>query len=119
MKLLTKAIEAKLVKNFKVNEACRLKDGNTKDFKPVLKLFNPCGSGTWLISELDPEDNSTMFGLSDLGMGSASLGYVSLAELTSVRLSFGLGIERDLSFKADKTLGEYAKQARLIGRIQA
>jgi hypothetical protein len=25
------------------------------DFEPVVKLFNSCGAGTWLLTELDPD----------------------------------------------------------------
>jgi len=60
-----------------------------------------------------------MFGLADLGMGYPELGYVSLAELKSVKGSFGLGIERDLYFSPDKTLDAYADAARVAGRINA
>ena len=118
MKLLTKAIETKLIKNFKENQININRDGNTVDFKPVVKFFNPCGAATWLITELDPDTN-IMFGLCDLGMGFPEVGDVSLDELASVRLSFGLGIERDLHFKADKTLSQYADEARNNGSIAA
>ena len=60
-----------------------------------------------------------MFGLCDLGMGEPALGYVSLRELASVKLGQGLGIERDLYWTADKTMQEYADEARQTGYIQA
>jgi hypothetical protein len=110
MKLLTKAIKAKLEKN---------REGGWTDAKPVVKFFNPCGAGTWLIAELD-EDGDTMFGLCDPGMGSPELGYMSLAEMEAVKVPpFGLGIERDRHWTAKKTLKEYADEARLDGRINA
>jgi hypothetical protein len=87
------------------------------DHKPVIKLFNPVGAATWLISEVDPTDPDRAFGLCDLGMDSPELGYVSLSEIFGVRLRFGLKIERDMHFTANKTLGEYAKEARAAGRI--
>lgn len=110
MKLLTKQIEFELRRNFK--------NPLKKGMKPVVKFFNPCGAQTWLITELD-DDGDTMFGLCDLGQGFPELGYVSLNELKSIRLRFGLGIERDLHFKATKTLEEYAKDARMNERINA
>jgi hypothetical protein len=116
MKLLTKALREKLIKNNNVNLAAILKDGNTTDFKPVVKLFNPVGAATWLISELDPETNN-MFGLCYLGYGSPELGYVSLDELTEVELPFNLGIERDITWEADRTLSVYADEARQRGTI--
>ena len=102
MKLITKAIFDKLVKG-----------GD----KPALKLFSPVGAATWLISEID--EDGIMFGLCYLGHGSPELGYVSLDEIKSVRLPLGLKIERDLHFTPDKTLTEYAKHARIAGRIVA
>lgn len=106
-----------LLSNGAVNLAHRLEDGNTEDFPPVVKLFNPCGAATWLLSELD-EDGDTAFGLCDLGMGEPELGYVSLEELASIKLRFGLYIERDEHFTANKPLGEYAAVARQLGRIE-
>ena len=43
---------------------------------------------------------------------------MSVRELTSIRLMRGtLGIERDLHWRANKPLSEYARLARLAGRI--
>lgn len=115
MKLLTKALRNQLVKNFEENA----RNGDIWDFKPVVKFFNPCGAATWLITELDPETN-VMFGLCDLGQGFPELGYVSLDELSEVRVPpFGLGIERDMHWSADKTLSKYAEEASKLGRINA
>ena len=107
MKLLTKAIETKLIKN---NEQ-RYDDGF--DPKPAVKFFNPVGSGTWLISEYDPESR-VFFGLCDLGMGYAELGDVGRDELESIKGFMGLGIERDTHWTADKTLSEYASIAQAM-----
>jgi len=95
MKILTKAINEKLIANHKEQDG-------TKSFKAVLKLFNPTGIGTWYLSELNPEDN-TAFGLCCLQ--EKELGYVSLDELLSFKGQFGLPIERDLCFKS-KTFEE-------------
>ena len=108
MKLLTKAIEKKL----RANAADP--DGN---HKPVMKLFNPTGAATWLISEMD--ENGTMFGLADLGMGSPEMGYIDFNELAEYRGPMGLGIERDLGFKGTKPLVEYYNDAKAAGRIVA
>ena len=117
MGLLTKEMETKLLKNGAVNAKRIEVDGNTEDFKPVVKFFNPCGDATWLFSELD-SDGDTLFGLCDLGCGSPEIGSASLSEIKSITLSFGLKIERDASFKADKTLTEYADDARANGYIK-
>ncbi|MDE2240404.1 MAG: DUF2958 domain-containing protein, partial [Rhodospirillales bacterium] len=74
------------------------------DHIPVVKLFDPCGRGTWIISEM-MEDGDSMFGLCDLGF--PELGYVSLGEIQSVKNRLGLGIERDLDFKPRFPLSVY------------
>lgn len=124
MKLLTKEQRARMLANGKAN-AERLADpenvhGEAQDFWPVVKLFNPCGAATWLLTELDPEDPDIAFGLCDLGMGCPELGNVRLSELAGVKLMGGaLGIERDIHFEADKSLSAYADEARQLGRIKA
>lgn len=108
MKLLTAEIKKKLLKNGVDRD---------QDHAPVVKFFSPVGSATWLISEMDPEDEDILFGLCDLGMGFPELGNVSLLELESITLKFGLGIERDLQFKGEHPLSWYANKARLNGGI--
>lgn len=117
MKLLTKAIEAKLRDNSDRQELVRGTDQEF-DFQPVCKLFTPWGAATWLLTELDPD--GIAFGLCDLGMGCPELGSVSLDELRELRHPrFGLKVERDLHFSADKPLSAYADEARAAGRIVA
>lgn len=116
MKLLTKDITAKLLANGQRQAQVRGTEHEI-DFEPVVKLFNPCGSGTWLLTEVDPENPSIAFGLCDLGY--PELGSVCLDELAAIRLPFGLTIERDLFFKATKTISEYAAEARAKGCIAA
>ena len=87
------------------------------DPPPVVKLFTPDAGATWLLTEIDPDDDDQAFGLCDLGLGFPELGYVSLAELATVRGRLGLPVERDLHFKADKPLSAYAREARMAGRI--
>lgn len=93
------------------------------DPRPVVKLFNPVGPATWLLTELKPDEDGgepdIAYGLCDLGQGFPELGYVSLAELREVRVFGGaLGIERDIHFNATKTLSGYAEEARRLGRIE-
>lgn len=87
------------------------------DSVPLLKLFNPVGPGTWLITEMDA-DGDRLFGLCDLDMGCPELGYVSLAEITSVRLPLGLTIERDLHFQGRVPLSRWADLTRQTGSIR-
>jgi len=114
MKLLTKEIETRLRANHMGNVAASEED-RCIDHRPVLKVFDPCGSATWLFTELD-EDNR-LFGLCDLGMGFPELGYACLEELSTVRNRMGLGLERDRGFVANKTLSQYADEARMNGGI--
>lgn len=86
------------------------------DHVPVAKFFNLVGAGTWLATELDA-DGDTLFGLADLGFGSPELGSFSLSELASLRLPFGVGVERDILFKARLPLSVYAEAARQAGSI--
>ena len=84
----------------------------------MVKWFNPCGVGTWLLSELDPEyPDECGFGLADLGFGTPELGSIGLLELTEYRGPFGLGIERDIHFTASYPLSIYAEAARAAGHI--
>lgn len=115
MKLITKEIERQLLKN----GAAAAEGVDTSARKPVLKLFCPWGAATWLITEMDPENNDLLFGLCDLGAGFPELGWVSLTEIASVKGPAGLKIERDMYFTPEMTLSEYADRARLEGRIVA
>jgi hypothetical protein len=90
--------------------------GERFDPMPVIKLFNPLGAATWLATELD-EDDDTLFGLADLGFGCPELGSFSLSEIASVRLPFGLGIERDLGFESRHRLSIWAAWSRRAGSI--
>ncbi len=115
MMLLTKTNKEQLLENG--NKQLQLR-GSDKchDFMPVVKLFMPLSAATWLLTEIDPEDNDIAFGLCDLGMGFPELGTVSLSELESVKIH-GVSVERDLHFKADKPISEYSRLARQHGHI--
>ena len=91
--------------------------GEEIDPRPVVKLFASDAGATWLLTELGASDPDRAFGLCDLGLGCPEIGYVSLAELAAVRGRFGLPIERDLHFTANRSLSAYADVARSRGRI--
>lgn len=86
---------------------------------PVVKLFTPDAGATWLLTDVDPRDRDLAFGLCDLGLGFPELGNVSLTELATMRGGLGLPVERDLNFTATKPISEFAREARLGGRIVA
>jgi len=102
MKLITKAIEKKLE-----SHPLYSTDGNAvKDI--LVKFFNPCGIGTWYVFEAEKNgDDWTFFGLVDLY--EKELGYFTLSELESVKLPFGLTIERDKYFE-----GKYNSETKEI-----
>ena len=100
MKLMTQAQKNKMIKNH------NNQDGS-KDFKAVIKLFDPTGSATWYLSELNPENN-VAFGLCKIT--DEEFGYVSLDELSTLKVKMGLGIERDLYF-TPKTFEEIQEVA--------
>ena len=86
------------------------------DHVPVVKFFNPLSIGTWLATELDA-DGDTLYGLADLG--EPECGSFSLSEMASLRLPFGLGIERDILFEGLFPLSVYADAAIETGSVAA
>ncbi|MGN6278900.1 MAG: DUF2958 domain-containing protein [Sphingomonas sp.] len=99
------------------NDCLRRAQGEgTYDPPPVVKLFSPISSATWLATELDT-DGDILFGLADLGFGCPELGSFSLSELAALRLPLGLRIERDIAFATDQPLSVWAETARRDGSI--
>lgn len=96
--LITKEIAKKLPSLY-TNE-----DKSAAETKVPLKLFNPCGSATWYITEMNPE-SGLMFGYVT-GVDYPELGYTDFNELKAVRLRFGMKIERDMHWDSNNTLAE-------------
>jgi len=93
MELLTDAIKKALPPLYSSEEI------PVEEKQVVVRFFNPLGSQSWQIYEgsyNEDMDTWLLFGVCDLGMGSPELGYVTLAELESIQLPMGLGIERDI-----------------------
>jgi hypothetical protein len=86
MMLLTKELRRKLPPLYSQESVA--------DPTVVCKFFSPVGSWTWYATEFDGED--IFFGLVD--GHEQEMGYFSLAELQSIRLQWGLRIERDRYF---------------------
>lgn len=95
MKLFTKSIEQRLIKNFEINK----NKEKIVEHKVVVKLFNPTGLGTWYLTEMNPE-TQIAFGLSDITV--KELGYISVTELKQFKGVMGLGIQRDKMFESNK-----------------
>ncbi|MBO9601846.1 MAG: DUF2958 domain-containing protein [Novosphingobium sp.] len=115
MILLPRDLRAALRENDALGRACEAR-GERFDPVPVLKLFNPLGSATWLATELD-SDGDTLFGLADLGFGCPELGSFSLSEIAAIRLPFGLRIERDGAFATRLPLSVWAGWSHRAGSI--
>lgn len=89
MKLITKQLEKRFLTIGNQSES--------EDPIIITKLFNPSGSGTWYLSEYNPETNIA-FGFVT-GLGCNEWGYISITELQSIKFPpFGLPIERDMWF---------------------
>lgn len=117
MTLITSAQRTQLLVNGAAQRSAIDNGFNALDFYPVVKLFTPDAHATWLLVELDPDDEDLAFGLCDLGLGEPELGYVRLSELAAVRGQLGLPVERDECFVAERHLADYAEIARDRRRI--
>jgi hypothetical protein len=116
MKLLTEPIRDKLIANGR--EQAKVKGTKAeKDFWPVVKLFYPAGGATWLLTELDYEDEDIAWGLCDLGMGFPEFGTVRISELEGFTGTAGLRIERDRFFEAKAPISRYIDAASEAGYI--
>ena len=79
MKLITKDLMHRLISNGMKQSPVRGTPAEI-DFEPVVKLFTPDGSATWLLTEVEPDQPDIAFGLCDLGMGFPdALGVVAVA----------------------------------------
>mgnify|MGYP003124859391 CR=1 FL=1 len=89
MKLITKEIHNKTPQLYTQD--------NVEDPIVYAKFFYPYGSATWLMLELD-ENNETAFGFVSLGLGEHNdeLGYFNISELQKI------GVERDVCFEPMK-----------------
>ena len=103
MTLLTKQIISKFEKH-----PIHSQDGKGMDAEVLVKYFNPCGTGTWLITEAEREgDDWRLFGYCHIYEW--EWGYLMLSELASLRLPFGLTIERDI-YTAKKYVRDFLPQ---------
>ena len=91
MQLLTNEIKDKAKKQYK--------KGSSLNQDIIAKFFDPTGSWTWYLMNI-ADDEDYAWGIvkgHDVEMGS-----FSISELKSIRLPFGLSIERDKFFKPIK-----------------
>jgi len=69
MKLLTTSDRERLIRNGRIRDTLAEEGKAEADFLPVVKLFTPDAGCTWLLTEIDPQDEDLAFGLCDLGLG--------------------------------------------------
>ncbi len=100
MKLLTKEILEKFKK------VGNQENKGLENMEIIVKFFNPCGIGTWYATSYLPKEKIFFGWVSLFGDYNDEYGSFSLEELESLKLSFGLGIERDLYFGKGRLLKE-------------
>jgi hypothetical protein len=91
--------------------------GARRDSVPVVKLFTPDAHAVWLLTELDPDDGDTAYGLCDVGIGAPELTHVKLSDLEAIRGPNRLPVKCDVHFKPTRRLSEYAARAAADGSI--
>ena len=89
MKLLTKAIQKLLQREYEKPE-------DQKTNMAYAKFFNPTGAGTWYLMEQDPY-TGRIFGYAHITEW--EYGWFDFEEMAQYKGHFGLGIERDLWFE--------------------
>lgn len=94
MKLLTKQI---------IERTSEMLDNDGLDahkVKVTAKFFDPMGSFTWYLTELNKENLDDAYGfVTSEFCPEGELGYFSIKELEEITLPLGLGIERDKYFQ--------------------
>jgi hypothetical protein len=62
MELVPQDIREQLMENGRAQQPVKGTE-DERDYYPVVKLFNPVGAATWLITEMDPDEPDILFGL--------------------------------------------------------
>lgn len=101
MLLMTKELEKEFEK-YPIGS----QEGMMENAKVIVKYFNPCGVGTWLITEGEKQENGDWLFFGYCHLFEWEWGYVTLSELQSVKLPFGLGIEREI-YGSNGVVGDY------------
>lgn len=91
MLLMTKELE-KTFESYPLGS----QDGLMEDAEVIVKYFNPCGAGTWLITEGEKQGDGDWLLFGYCHIVEWEWGYVMLSELENITLPFGLSIKREL-----------------------
>jgi hypothetical protein len=97
MKLLTKAIEKKLLENWG-KENLKIDSTNIEKEKVVVKFFNPSGQATWWLHSMS--NDGICFGVAQMfGRETREYGYFDINEIKASKCPpLGLSIERDMYY---------------------
>jgi hypothetical protein len=109
--LFPKDLRARLIANGE--------QGRELDHVPVVKIMDPLGPGTWLITELRPDDPDVFYGLifDPSEERGPCLGYHRLSVLQAKKGTMGEPLERDPAFAPRYPVSVYKVAARIIGRV--
>ena len=99
MLLMTKELEKKFGK-YPIGS----QDGKGLDAEVVVKYFCPAGSGTWLITEGERQENGDWLLFGYCHIFEWEWGYVTLSELENIRILFA--VEREL-YDTGKLVKDY------------
>ena len=102
MKLLTDSIKNEAEKQY-------AKAGDM-DQKVVAKFFDPMGSWTWYLMNMQDETGNYAWGI--VKGHEVEAGSFSINELQQIKRPFGLGIERDMYFEPMKASDVFDKLNR-------
>lgn len=90
-----------------------------KNHYPVAKFtLNSYGiTSTFLLTEIDPNDNDLAYGLYDFGIGKPTFGYISLSEIEMTTHISKNTFTSEKDFYATYPISVYSAAANLTGRI--
>lgn len=71
-------------------------DGKGFDSLVLVKYFNPCGHGDWIITEAELQEDGDWMLFGYCHIFEWEWGYIMFSDLQNLKLPFGLTIERDL-----------------------
>ena len=104
MMLMTKELEKELEKYPLYSQ-----DGKGFESEVVVKYFNPCGIGTWLVTEGEKQEDGDWLLYGYCHLFEWEWGYLYLSELEGVELPYGLTIEREMH-NVKKQVKDYFKE---------
>lgn len=109
---LTAPQRKKLKANWKA-----LTDESEDDVMPVAKLFVTVGAARWLLVAMDPNDETVVEGICDLGSGFVEYGSIDLAKLAEFRDAFDLGVQVDKFWKPKARVEAYLEDGIETGKL--